>query len=303
MLHSTVLTGEISNQAVLVSTRSDWNSGTFANDPQLLAVLNAQETEVEVDRVPGSWTRGFQSVFHLGLRHIAEGTDHLLFLLALLLPAPLLCRAGRWGGFAGVRQGFSQILRVVTAFTVGHSVTLALAATGLVRVPSAPIEVLIAISILISAVHALRPLFPGKEGWIAGSFGLIHGLAFASTLGDLGLRGWERVSSIFAFNAGIECMQLLVVLAIMPSLMLLSRTVLYSPVRILGALFAALAACGWIGDRAFGWRIPVDPVVDGLAAHGVLLAVVLFVCSLLASLPGRRHAGRLPQYPLARLRS
>jgi hypothetical protein len=86
----------------------------------------------------------FPSMFRLGMRHIAEGTDHLLFLLALLLPAPLLVAGSRWAGFAGVRLSVTRILKVVTAFTVGHSITLALAAFGLVHLPSRPVEVLIA---------------------------------------------------------------------------------------------------------------------------------------------------------------
>lgn len=162
-------------------------------------------------------------MFRLGMRHIAEGTDHLLFLLALLLPAPLLVFRSRWAGFAGVRHSVLQTLRVVTAFTVGHSITLALAALGLVRVPSRPIEVLIAFSILVSAAHALRPLFPGREAGIAALFGLTHGLAFASTLQNLELGWWERVVSILGFNLGIETMQLFVVAATIPSLILLSR--------------------------------------------------------------------------------
>jgi hypothetical protein len=95
-----------------------------------------------------SWFDGFASIFHLGMRHIAEGTDHLLFLLTLLLPAPLVVFGSRWAGFGSVRHCPLQILKIVTAFTVGHFIPLALAALGLVRVPSPPIEVLIAVSIL-----------------------------------------------------------------------------------------------------------------------------------------------------------
>src|SRR5437660_4316600 len=163
-------------------------------------------------------------MFRLGIRQIAEGTDHLLFLLALLLPAPTMAFGSRWAGFAGVRHSLLHILKVTTAFTVGHSITLALAALALVPVPSRPIEVLIAVSILVSAAHALRPLFPGREAGIAAFFGLVHGLAFATTLGELGLVRWERVASIFAFNLGIETMQLIVVAATLPSLLVLSRT-------------------------------------------------------------------------------
>jgi HupE / UreJ protein len=107
---------------------------------------------------------GFASIFRLGMRHIAEGTDHLLFLLVLLLPAPLIVSGSRWAGFSGARSSVLRILSIVTAFTIGHSITLAFAAFGIVRVPSRPIEVLIAVSILVSAIHALRPIFPGQRG-------------------------------------------------------------------------------------------------------------------------------------------
>lgn len=134
----------------------------------------------------------------------------------------------------------------MTAFTIGHSITLALAASGVVNLPSRPIEVMIAVSILVSAIHAIRPLFPGKENVIAAFFGLIHGLAFASTLSDLGLDGWNRVACIAAFNLGIETTQLMVVAATLPSLILLSRKQLYLIFRYSGAIFAAFASIGWI---------------------------------------------------------
>ena len=280
-LKDSAITDALQSQVVLVSVRSDWASGTFASDPELVGVINGEERSIAIDRRSGRWTRGFQSVFHLGVRHIAEGTDHLLFLLALLLPAPLLCRQGRWVEFAGVRHAFLQILQVVTAFTLGHSLTLALAASGLVHVPGKPIEVLIAVSILISAIHAIRPLFPGREFFIAGGFGLVHGLAFASTLAELGLRSWERVASIFAFNIGIEAMQLLVVLCIMPSLILLSRTRFYASFRLTGATFASLASLGWIAERSSSYSFSVDHVVDGFAQHLVLFATSLFAASSL----------------------
>lgn len=230
----------------------------------------------------GGWTGGvgFASLFRLGMRHIAGGTDHLLFLLVLLLPAPLIACGSRWSGVASARHSLLRIFKIVTAFTIGHSITLAIAAWGLVRVPSRPIEVLIAVSILVSAIHALRPLLPGKEAGIAAFFGLIHGLAFAATLGELGLGRWERVGGIVAFNLGIETMQLLVVAVTMPSLVLLSRTRAYSFLRIGGALFAGLASVGWIAERLLGVHNPVDVVVDTVAHHAVWIAGVLLLISL-----------------------
>ncbi len=233
-------------------------------------------------------TVGFASIFRLGMRHIAEGTDHLLFLLALLLPAPLLVIGSRWGGFAGVRGSLLRILKVVTAFTVGHSITLGLAALGLVRVPSRPIEVLIAVSILVSAVHALRPLFPGREAAIAAFFGLIHGLALATTLSELGLCRWQRVASILGFNLGIETMQLLVVAAVMPSLVLMSRTGGYPFLRTAGALFAGFASLGWIAERLLGLQNSVDAVVTAVASQSVWIAGGLFLISVICCLRGVR---------------
>ena len=229
-----------------------------------------------------AWLNGFQfeSLFRLGMRHIAEGTDHLLFLLVLLLPAPLLAAGSRWDRPAGVRQSLIRILGIVTAFTIGHSITLTLAAMNFVRAPERPIEVLIAVSILVSAVHALRPIFPGREAWIAAFFGLIHGLAFAATLDRLGLARWERGGGILAFNLGIETMQMVVVAAILPSLMLLSGTRMYSTVRIGGALFAGVASLGWIAERLFDFHTPVDVVVNALAWHAWWVAGALLLVSL-----------------------
>jgi hypothetical protein len=228
------------------------------------------------------WLNGVQaaSLFRLGMHHIAGGTDHLLFLLVLLLPAPLFAARRSWGPPIGVRQSLLRILGIVTAFTVGHSLTLTLAALGRVAVPSRPVEVLIAVSIFVSAVHAFRPIFPGREVWIAAFFGLVHGLAFAATLDRLGLGQWERVAGILAFNLGIETMQMVVVAAILPSLMLMSRTRAYPILRMGGAIFAGVASAGWVIERMFGADARVDTVVNAFARHSLFLAVTLFVVSV-----------------------
>ena len=228
-----------------------------------------------------TWS-GFAGAFRLGVHHIAEGTDHLLFLLTLLLPAPLLAHAGRWNGRATVRHSLTQILRIVTAFTLGHSLTLALSGFGLVRLPSRPVEVLIAVSILVSAIHAMRPVFPGREAIIAASFGLIHGLAFASALNELGVTGWYRLISVFGFNLGIEAMQLTVVTVTLPALLLLSRTRFYSAFRITGAAFACVASCAWIVERVLDQPNPIGDGIERFAHHGMLLVVALWSSSAVA---------------------
>jgi HupE / UreJ protein len=226
------------------------------------------------------WFHGFVGMFRLGMRHIAGGTDHLLFLLALLLPAPLMASRSRWTGSTGPRRGVARILKIVTAFTIGHSLTLALAALGMVHPPDRPIEVLIAVSILVSAVHALRPVFPGRESVVAAFFGLIHGLAFAATLDKLGLTPWQRVISLLGFNIGIETMQLIVVAAVLPSLILLGRTPAYAPFRIGGAVFAVLASLCWIAERLLRITTHVDTIVNSVASHAVPIAAALLLISL-----------------------
>lgn len=231
----------------------------------------------------------FSSLFHLGMRHIAEGTDHLLFLLTLLLPAPLLLSGSRWAGPASVCDSLGRIFGIVTAFTIGHSVSLTLAALNLVLVPSRPVELLIAASVFVSALHALHPIVPGKEALVAAFFGLIHGLAFAATLDRLGLGHWQGVAGILSFNLGIEAMQIIVVAAILPSLLLLSRTNAYSILRIGGALFAGTASLAWMAERAFAFETLVDAIMSALGRHAVSLSAALLLlsvcCRLLQNFP------------------
>ena len=241
----------------LVAIRQDWDAGQVATAPVEVGVIQLDVVNNRVPPLPinqgeGSVWRGFGSMLRLGMAHIAEGTDHLLFLLVLLLPAPLLVAGRRWGQFGGVRYSLGRLLKIVTAFTLGHSLTLLAGALGWLRLPGQPVEVLIAVSILVSAGHALRPLFPGREAWVAAGFGLVHGLAFASTLANLTLDASRLGLSILGFNLGIELMQLAVIGLTMPWLLLLSRTPTYALLRPVGAVLAAAAALAWLAERLAG---------------------------------------------------
>ena len=230
--------------------------------------------------------------FRLGMRHIAEGPDHLLFLLMLLLPAPLVASGGRWRGTLEPRRGLWKAAAIVTGFTVGHSLTLAVTALAGPLVPSRPVEVLIAASILVSAMHAWRPLFAGREPAVAASFGLVHGMAFAATLDLLGATGWHRIADLLAFNLGIEAVQLLVVAAVLPSLCLLSRHRGYRPLRTIGAALAGTVSIAWIVERAWDLRTPVDAMVDACVRQAGWIAALLFVTSLAVARTTGRKPGR-----------
>ena len=279
-----VVLHQVVTHKILVSVRQDWERGILADTLPTqvgvieLDIVNNRILPLAVNLETGSIWAGFQAMVELGIRHIAEGTDHLLFLLVLLLPALLLVNNGRWSRFGGVRYSIKRLLLIVTAFTIGHSFTLLLGALSWVRLPGQPVEVLIAVSILVSAIHAVRPLFPGREAWVAAGFGLVHGLAFASTLANLQLDTGPMALSILGFNLGIELMQLLVIALTIPWLILLSRTPVYQYVRVGGALLAGVAAIAWAVERVTGEGSVLTKGVElvaGYAPHALILLAVL----------------------------
>lgn len=279
-LNYDVVVRELVTHVVTVAVRSDWNNAIYASNPEIIGNIIHSNTTVQIDQSHGNVWTGFVSIIKSGMAHIAEGVDHLLFLLTLLLPAPLLVKGKKWGKSAGVKSSMKQLLKITLAFTIGHSITLVIGATGWVSIPSQPIEVLIAVSILVSAIHAVRPIFVGREIFVAGGFGLVHGLAFATLVTDLGVTPMRIVWSVLGFNIGIELMQLIVIILIMPWFLLLSVTKAYTTVRIIGALFAMVASIGWILDRGFGIASPVDAIVNGLAENVLWMVGFLAVLSI-----------------------
>jgi hypothetical protein len=229
----------------------------------------------------GSWWKGFKVILNLGMQHIKEGTDHLLFLIVLLLPATLLKNGRQWGKYGGLKYSVTRLLKIVTAFTIGHSITLLIGALGWVKLPGQPVEILIAISILVSAVHAIYPLFPGKEMYVAAGFGLIHGLAFAGVLSGMNLSAGTLALSILGFNIGIEVMQLLIIAMIIPWLVLLSHTSVYKWARITGAVLAAIAAIAWVIERSSGNSNFITSFVERGSQYSLWGIVALAIVSLI----------------------
>jgi hypothetical protein len=290
----------VRNHFVLVTSRMDFEAGRLSDRPRMIGGLQSGAVTIRVDRGPGSAWRGFASAVRLGMRHIAEGHDHLLFLMALLLPAPLLAAriegvGRRWTTYGGLGFTAKRLTGVVSAFTVGHSATLLGGAFLGWRLPTQPVEVGIAVSILISAIHAWRPLFAGREPWIAAAFGLVHGLAFATLIGHFGLEPIQKAQSILGFNVGIELVQLGVVASVMPGLILLARTPWYDPFRVGGAAFAGIAAIAWIVERTTGAPNPIGRLLDVLLAQSPWLVAALTATALAATWAARRTPQGAPQ--------
>jgi hypothetical protein len=292
-LHYSAVIDRVPNHIVLVVARNDFAGGQLSERPRMIGGLQAGSTVLRVDRGPGSEWRGFLSAIGLGMRHIAEGHDHLLFLIALLLPAPLLGAGRRWNGYGGLRHTVRALVGVVTAFTAGHSLTLIGGAFFGWRLPPQPVEIGIAVSILVSAIHAWRPLFAGREAWVAAGFGLVHGLAFATLIGRFGLEPLQKAKSILGFNLGIELVQLMVVAAVTPALVLLARTRFYPAARTAGAAFAGVAALAWIVERIWGVTNPVGRAIDAGLGQAPWLSAALTIAAALAYLGEQRPRTRL----------
>ena len=187
-----------------------------------------------------------------GVWHIWIGYDHILFLLALLLPAVLVRRERQWQGAPRFSGALVEVVKVVTAFTLAHSITLSLAALQVITLPSRLVESAIAASVVIAALNNLRGTVHGRRWMMAFAFGLLHGFGFASVLADLGLPQGALVLALVGFNVGVELGQLAIVALFLPLAFALRRTRFYQVgVLKIGSLIVAALATWWLVQRLF----------------------------------------------------
>jgi hypothetical protein len=207
-----------SSEPISLHIRDTW-SDLFGPHYQTLMRLDTPIGPREVAFVPGArevtvdvgsgGVTGGSGFFLLGVEHILSGYDHLLFLLALLLP----------GG------GLLSLVKIITAFTIAHSITLTLAVLQVVTLPDRLIEAVIALSIAFVAAENLFLDPTVSRRWLVSfGFGLVHGFGFSSALRELGLPRQGLLLSLFGFNAGVEAGQALVIVVCLPLLLLLRRT-------------------------------------------------------------------------------
>jgi len=199
---------------------------TLADGRQRVEILGDGDRTFELhgDTDDGGSVTAFVVV---GARHILGGLDHALFVLGLVLLA---------GGFRG------RLVAAITAFTLGHSVTLALAALDLARLPAAPVEACIALSLLYTAHAACRAPSGAAQAppWpAAAAFGLLHGLGFAGALRDLSLSTEALLPALLGFNLGVELGQLLLVAAFVAVIAIATSRM--TRARVIGAAAAGIA--------------------------------------------------------------
>ncbi|MBB6186160.1 HupE/UreJ family protein [Rhodanobacter sp. MP7CTX1] len=251
------------------------------------AVLGPSNPVASLDlREPDRWGE-FKSFVTDGIWHIWTGVDHILFLLSLLLPAVLIRRrlpphGNGWrvgaalaessGALMAVatqhpRYGWEptsrfwpaclDVIKIVSAFSLSHSVTLSLAVLGFVHLPSRLVESGIALSVMVAALNNVYPLVHKRVWLIAFAFGFIHGLGFASALAGLQLPAGAMAASLGGFSVGVEIGQEAIVLAFLPLAYLLRKTWFYQVVLLRWGSFLIIAlATGWLVQRAFDILIP-----------------------------------------------
>jgi hypothetical protein len=220
------------------------------------AVLGPQAPTQEFDLKTTSRLAQFLEYGREGVWHIWIGFDHILFLLSLLLPAVLAWHDRRWSAATSFREAFWDVFKIVTAFTVAHSITLSLATLGVVSLPSRWVESAIAGSVVLAALNNIFPVVHGRRWVVAFCFGLIHGFGFASVLADLGLPREALVLALVGFNVGVEVGQLAIVLAFLPLAFALRRTWLYRRLVFVGGSMAVVAIAGmWLVERSFDLKV------------------------------------------------
>ncbi len=212
-------------------------------------ILSPLSSEWAQPETPSAWVT-FGRFIVQGMWHVWIGYDHIAFVVLLLLPSVLRGTREGWHNRTGVREIARDLIGVVTAFTLAHSLTLSLAATQTVMLPERPVEITIAASIVVAG---LLNLMPGAVGWrlpLAFGFGLMHGFGFANALAELDTHGMQMVPLLAGFNIGVELAQLTIVAVALPLLLRLRGSSFYAA-RLMPAasLATAITGAAWLAAR------------------------------------------------------
>lgn len=221
---------------------------------ETLAVIGPDDPTLALAATSFGSGRLFGTFLYEGVVHLLIGLDHILFLLVLMLPATIRRREAtvtrHTSVHAGLRPRLLELVGIVTAFTVAHSITLGLSALGVVRLPIAWVETIIALSVALAALNVIWPILGRKTWKLAFGFGLIHGFGFASVLGDLTTGVSQLAVALAGFNLGVELGQVALVLVVFPLLYLAARSRFYERAAV-PAMLVAVGALSlyWVVER------------------------------------------------------
>lgn len=255
----TVLFDQKPEHAAFVVIENSWKTGTFDNEAQFALVFNKDDSSQTLNLGGSNTLTGVWGMVKLGVHHIWDGIDHLLFLLALLLPAAMIRKNKVWSPVTTFRPALIYVVKIVTLFTVAHTITLSIATLTVVPISSRVVESIIAISIAVAAFDLLYPIFHSRIAWVVFAFGLFHGFGFASVLSTIGIPPGYMGYSLLAFNVGVELGQLVVVAILFPLLYLSRNMWFYVPVIMkMGSVVLITISLYWFIERGFLIDIPLD---------------------------------------------
>ncbi len=249
----------------LLVVEENFRTGTFENYEDVALIFTPGSRTQTLDLTSSSLWTGFVAFVRSGVWHIWIGFDHILFLMALVLPSVLRRRDTQWEATDSFRESFWNVVKIVTLFTIAHSVTLALASLEIVSLPSRLVESIIAASVAVAAIDILYPVLGRRILIVVFLFGLFHGFGFASNLTHIGLDGKKLVLALVGFNVGVELGQIGIIAVVFPLLFALRRTWLYRRVLLpAGAGAFIVIATFWFVERAFDLNIPVKSLAQSI---------------------------------------
>jgi len=262
--------GTIQKGALVVA--HNWKAGVINNESMISMIFSSDEDPQYLDLTDGSIWKGFWALVRLGIWHIYIGLDHILFLIALLLPSVVRRKENfaslpfkeQWIPVDSFKSAFFYIIKIATLFTIAHSITLSLAAFEIVNLSARLVESLIALSIGIAAYLIIKPIYTKSESIMAFGFGLFHGLGFASVLGEKGLNGDYMVYSLLGFNIGVEIGQLLIICFLFPFLYFLGKKKVYTRFMLFTIGVLIFASLYWFIERFFNVEFYIDDKVTNL---------------------------------------
>jgi hypothetical protein len=239
----------------LLVVEQNWKTATFNNESGVSLIFGPRSPRQTLDLTSNSVLRGFAALVRMGTWHIWIGLDHILFLLALVLPSVLYRVHSRWEPVESFPPAMINIVAIVSFFTIAHSITLSLAALEIVQLPSRLVESIIAASIAVAALHNIFPRLDVRGWIIAFVFGLFHGFGFAGILTDLGLHRDHLVLSLLGFNLGVEIGQVAIIGLVFPVLYLIRKENLYPRILKYGSALLIFVAMFWFFERALDLSI------------------------------------------------
>jgi hypothetical protein len=249
------ITHRVMNHKTYVWLMQDFDQAIFADYPTLVDVIRYQHTTVTLEHSPSS-LRGLSTLSIMGAHHILNGLDHLAFLVGLLW----LC-VKRASHQEASRPLWLESISIITAFSLGHSISLAATVLGMVSLPVNWIEIAVAATLIVTGGSLLikqQRIALKFECFLALFFGVIHGMAFSEVFTEMSLKGAQLIAALLSFNLGIEAIQIIIACIALPLIKATVRLSAFDGLSKVTGMLILLSGLMWLIERALGWTLPIE---------------------------------------------